>query len=306
MQKRWLADAVREVQGKLAKLVEAIWLPVSRRLPIPEQDDEYIMDHRTQLESVDASLTHLLDRLSVYRLGLDGPRSELYRDFQRQVLGTILYSKQLDSKGSIRINAPLPQEKEQLLRAFDEIGLLNDEMRMRVEEHFQRAQEVFERIGKGPTGSKPDDVFILRLFRRTNDLVQMAGNLETKISLLFSPLKRYESITNSFLEGKQVSIGPNGILTIASRDQKGTEVRIQNLSSGEKQLLILLTQALLWENKSVIYVADEPELSLHVQWQEKLLSSIRELAQQCQIIVATHSPDIVGEFQEKVIDLGAL
>ena len=68
--------------------------------------------------------------------------------------------------------------------------------------------------------------------------------------------------------------------------------------------MILLTQALLKFDKPVVYIADEPELSLHVTWQEKLLKSLVTLGEQMQVIVATHSPDIVGGFHDKVIDLG--
>jgi predicted ATP-dependent endonuclease of OLD family len=55
----------------------------------------------------------------------------------------------------------------------------------------------------------------------------------------------------------------------------------------------------------VVYVADEPELSLHVEWQEILLRSLINLAEELQLVVATHSPDIVGEFQDHVIKLEA-
>ena len=76
-----------------------------------------------------------------------------------------------------------------------------------------------------------------------------------------------------------------------------------NWSSGEKQILILLIQALLAEDKPIVYVVDEPELSLHVTWQEQLLSTLRGLSQGLQIIVATHSPDMVGPFTDKLIEL---
>ena len=76
------------------------------------------------------------------------------------------------------------------------------------------------------------------------------------------------------------------------------------LSSGEKQILILLTEALLTVDEPVVYIADEPELSLHVSWQEKLLGSLVRLGGQIQVIVATHSPDIAGNFMHNVIDLG--
>jgi predicted ATP-dependent endonuclease of OLD family len=76
-----------------------------------------------------------------------------------------------------------------------------------------------------------------------------------------------------------------------------------NLSSGEKQLIIQFLEVLLQESKSVIFIADEPEISLHVIWQEKLLKAIRNLNENAQLIIATHSPDIVSDFRDKVLDM---
>jgi predicted ATPase len=75
------------------------------------------------------------------------------------------------------------------------------------------------------------------------------------------------------------------------------------LSSGEKQLLILLSEALLQRQTPAIFIADEPELSLHVTWQEKVVSSIRGLNNAAQILAATHSPDIVGALSSRTIDM---
>ncbi|GAB02145.1 hypothetical protein ACT4_025_01070 [Acinetobacter sp. NBRC 100985] len=76
---------------------------------------------------------------------------------------------------------------------------------------------------------------------------------------------------------------------------------MNELSSGEKQLLIILGQALLQEQKQTIYIADEPELSLHLKWQTSLTNAITTLNPKAQIIFATHSPDIVAAQQNKVI-----
>jgi predicted ATP-dependent endonuclease of OLD family len=46
-----------------------------------------------------------------------------------------------------------------------------------------------------------------------------------------------------------------------------------------------------------------PELSLHVTWQEKLLKALRDINENAQLIVATHSPDIVADFSENVINM---
>ena len=70
--------------------------------------------------------------------------------------------------------------------------------------------------------------------------------------------------------------------------------------------MILLTETLLQENKPFIFIADEPELSLHIEWQEKLLSAIISLNNNVQLIVATHSPEIVSEFKKSTINMGSV
>ena len=70
--------------------------------------------------------------------------------------------------------------------------------------------------------------------------------------------------------------------------------------------MIILGQALLQETGQVVYIADEPELSLHIDWQERLTTSIAELNKNAQIIFATHSPDIVGAHAENIIDMETL
>ena len=133
-------------------------------------------------------------------------------------------------------------------------------------------------------------------------MVECAARLEKNKENIFHYIRLYEDIANSFLEDKTIRVDENGRLKIELLSQP--ELNWRNLSSGEKQILILLTEALLQVDKPVVYIADEPELSLHVKWQEKLLESIVTLGRLKQIIVATHSPDIVGDFRDKVIDLG--
>ncbi len=66
----------------------------------------------------------------------------------------------------------------------------------------------------------------------------------------------------------------------------------KNLSSGEKQILIILLNALLQDKKKFILFMDEPEISLHVDWQRKLINYIRLINPNVQIILATHSPTV--------------
>lgn len=65
------------------------------------------------------------------------------------------------------------------------------------------------------------------------------------------------------------------------------------LSSGEKQLLVILLTVLLEDNKPYVLLMDEPEISLHVEWQQKLVGIIRTLNPHAQIILTTHSPAVI-------------
>jgi ABC-type cobalamin/Fe3+-siderophores transport system ATPase subunit len=76
------------------------------------------------------------------------------------------------------------------------------------------------------------------------------------------------------------------------------------LSSGEKQMLVILLTVLVQDNKPSILFMDEPEISLHLDWQRKLIQYIKELNPNVQIILATHSPGIILEgWRDKVTEM---
>ena len=321
-------NVFRKVYNELTSLVPIVWLPVSRLLPAAEEEEErYSM--AGPLESVDLRLNELLSELSDYHSRLNTQLSKRYKEFEHRVLSEMLYSKKHDQLKPIPSSALTEVDKEQLLRAFEAAELLDEQIRIRIDEHFAVAEEVLKRIGKNPTVLESRDAVVLSLISRTKAMVEYAGKLERERERIFASLRLYEETVNSFLNGKFAKVDEGGKLKIASssssslsqahqlrwRDQPllwhGQPLLWQRntfvpslLSSGEKQILILLTQALLRVDDPVVYVADEPELSLHVLWQEKLLDSLVTLGGDIQVVVATHSPDIVGKFRDKVINLG--
>ncbi|AZC01371.1 ATP-binding protein [Acinetobacter pittii] len=138
---------------------------------------------------------------------------------------------------------------------------------------------------------------------RGHSLISEYEKLQNQNNLIFSPKNKFiETINKLFSGRKRLNISEKNELNI-SVVLNGNEkpIPISELSSGEKQLLIILGQALLQEEKATIFIADEPELSLHLKWQVELTKSILGLNPNAQIIFATHSPDIVAEYQNKVI-----
>ena len=79
----------------------------------------------------------------------------------------------------------------------------------------------------------------------------------------------------------------------------GKEFDITGLSSGEKQLFLrALSLKFLDVNNSVILI-DEPEISLHPQWQRKIIDVYKSIGENNQLIIATHSPHIVGSVKSE-------
>jgi predicted ATPase len=308
MLRRHFGVATFELKHRLEGLVPAAWLPVSRRLPIGDDDeDERRRVRRGNLESVDECLSELLQGLQRYRVSLDAKLAELRKDFQKHALENILYDKRHDRMIDLQsFQAPTQNEKQQLLKAFHDVGFVDRAMEKRVEEHFVAAQEAMDQIKKDPIHFTNQTLFIIPLIHRTKQMVEFAQDLESKRQTLFAPLALYEKTIASYIGGKKITVTARGELDVKKTGKGDRGIEWRHLSSGEKQLLILLTQALLWEKDPVVYVADEPELSLHVTWQEKLLKSVTALAGRCQVIVATHSPDIAGGFPKRIIDLARL
>ena len=75
--------------------------------------------------------------------------------------------------------------------------------------------------------------------------------------------------------------------------QIGEQLMPYQLSSGEKQVLIILLTVLVEDDQPYVLFMDEPEVSLHIEWQKKLIDLILELNPNVQIILTTHSPAVV-------------
>ena len=77
--------------------------------------------------------------------------------------------------------------------------------------------------------------------------------------------------------------------------QNGERLLPYKLSSGEKQMLVILLTVLVRDDDHCVLFMDEPEASLHIEWQQKLIGMIRNLNPNVQLILTTHSPTVIME-----------
>ena len=89
--------------------------------------------------------------------------------------------------------------------------------------------------------------------------------------------------------GKKINRKSNEIIF----EQDGDLLTQYKISSGENQMLVILLTLLLHDNAHCALFMDEPEISLHIEWQQRLITLIRSLNPNVQIILTTHSPALI-------------
>jgi predicted ATPase len=100
----------------------------------------------------------------------------------------------------------------------------------------------------------------------------------------------YDHVDNLFGQTEKVILREaDGIRLL----QEGDILTTRQLSSGEKQMMLILLTVLLEDQQPYVLFMDEPEVSLHVDWQQELVSIITEMNPNIQLILTTHSPAVI-------------
>ncbi len=127
------------------------------------------------------------------------------------------------------------------------------------------------------------------------------GNMDAA-QHLSEPKKRFQDIVDDLFKetGKQIIRTENEIRF----SQIGETLLPYKLSSGEKQMLVILLTVLVEDQQPYVLLMDEPEVSLHIEWQKQLISLILELNPNVQIILTTHSPAVImSGWMDKVTEV---
>ncbi len=113
--------------------------------------------------------------------------------------------------------------------------------------------------------------------------------------LLAESIIIYKDIVNDIFINKTVSVSDTGRITVSMNN--GTTLQLQKLSSGEKQILIMFYAMLFHASQDSLVILDEPEISLHVSWQQKLGHYFSDICRvrDIQMVISTHSPQIIHD-----------
>ena len=158
----------------------------------------------------------------------------------------------------------------------------------RVVSSFLRHQRLILPLGKEDFARRYDESSenqrVVAGIQRTNAIVDE----------IRAPQREFQAVIDEmFFGNKHVDFGPSGpsgVRAFAVRTEND-KIPLSALSSGEKQVLQILLETLAASSSAILI--DEPEISLHPDWQKRLVGSMRRVNSEAQFILASHSPELM-------------
>lgn len=219
--------------------------------------------------------------------------------------------------------ANAPESARAITEFFQQFAALLDEA-------FPKNSGPKAKVGRRTLKEETLEVMIGVKEKQISELLRIFEKEQEDTAEAYRPIKKYLDIAARFFDdsGKALIFSPDTMdlsfrfshfratltqaANLVDRNEDGPEEKfdpeagrpIKELSSGERQVLIVLTYLAFLAGEKSIFVIDEPELSLHVKWQEQLIEALTELRPSgCQIILATHAPEIAGRARRNCIVL---
>jgi predicted ATPase len=262
-----------EIKDKISKNVKGkiLYLPTYRRVEEALNNLGYLDDDfSSQDQLIQFGMNDVKARFSKLKSELKETAVKLYTNLNGKML-TQLTSNYKASETEFSKIEKVDELKIVLSRVGDGISSETKEQIMNLIE----------------SGSIKQDRFHPLVFVLSNLVDVYLEQKETDDSI-----KIFVDVANRYLVNKEFSYDENNVDIKVVNKKTGNTVELENLSSGEKQLISLFSMLYLDKIDDYIIIFDEPELSLSIEWQETLLPDMLDSGK-CQFMVAaTHSPFI--------------
>lgn len=284
----------RPLRDRLSSIYQTTWLSLQRGADKLAPENEWDEDHRPD---VDRKLDNLSNNLTRYFSRLDRKVSDQTQLFQKTwFLSFLANDRRVRERDIDRLDED--KEREALSSIFEDFDMRYDEYNAQLDRHFRLSRRAKSSLKDGGSSVPVKDYLVAVDVMRMHMLVEQWQELERVKELIYGPRFNFERVASEMLFRKTLFTNTSNQIVIQSELEE--PIPLDKLSSGEKQLLIFLSETLLQEQESYIFMADEPELSMHVEWQEELVPALLGINPAAQVLFATHSPDVVNKYQQNV------
>ena len=288
------SEELQELVSRITTLTrpyEILYLPTYRRIEIPIQrtprrhrrrhSTHFRRDedrHRRELTDLDIQfgLSDVSDRLTQLFETIQRQSNIGYRSISANIIDDLLAGLLRDSQSAAREGVP---EIDALARFFSRIDSRESpDNRLQSLRHLYESGEI-----------NVDEHNTLRYFlTKLSAVVEATKELEEDIEAFVDKANKYLELSS---DEKILEYDPNEMKVVVRNSWTGEEVELNDLSSGEKQVISLLARLYLYPEEKIVLI-DEPELSLSIDWQKRLLPDLLFSPSCAQLLAITHSPFI--------------
>lgn len=278
-------------------------------------DDRYMSSPSIQDKSISDVETLIFHQYSL----INSKLNEISDTFRNQILQSALsvqadfdissfFTNVIRNKNTVN---ELEKTKHAYLNILNELNL-SSAAAENCELFFSKVLDEYRKITSGGKDGEAEDILSFFLsyseISKIKNIVHIAEEVEKKKSEVRKPIELFLDTMNDFIgnteDCKEIKLDSMGQVCFSTKHSK-RNLSIHNLSSGEKQLLIFFANLIfkVQTNDSGIFVVDEPELSLHLDWQRIFVEKTMEINPNIQLIFATHAPEIIGRHRNKMFKL---
>lgn len=310
---------------KIKELKTPLFLGLNRKISnmtrISSYEHEFFLRKRNNLDllfdTVDDALNDIQEML-FDNIRQNAKRQARYsEDFRKKVLQESFQFSNTDnikkSENYSQELLKLSERKERLQQAIIDLDIR--ELKEQIDSFFLCLEETLETLSQTAStdnGRLNNNYYEALLkwminssqLEKIDKITDYGNKYAENIAKLKEPITRFVNSVNLFFnEGsKEIIVDGQGDIKIKINSELKTKINnVFELSSGEKQLIIILAHLAFCKNsrKSEVFVIDEPELSLHISWQEIFVDALLEASPNTQFIMATHAPAILAKKERK-------
>lgn len=280
----------------------------------------FYLSERRSVSAADKSLIAIQEIVyDLYRK--NAARQKQYsEDFRSNVLKEtlgLLTSNDFSSRLEVDMKNELKKYESrscQFLQALQNAGI--EEAENVTEGFFNRLRETLETLSN--KNNVNSDNYVKAIINwyvsksqldKIDSIISHEEKYESNVKKLNEQFSRFIECVNLFFQetGKEIKILDNGLIKVSTNyttddgRQRKHQDEISALSSGEKQVVALIGLLIFTPStvRPEVLIIDEPELSLHLTWQEIFVDAILKAQPNFQFVLATHSPTIISKIERR-------
>jgi predicted ATP-binding protein involved in virulence len=224
--------------------------------------------------------------------------SKTIEEYAKELRDTIKETLAKSSQVTQELDSSFPR------RLFDQQQDISEE---EFKQRFDKVKEIQNALGKYGLSDIKEDSHPTYKKENAKALCVYIADTEQKLAVFSGFLDKLKVFTDILNERrftfKRIDISKEDGFKFSTH--QGKSLALGDLSSGEQQEVVLLYELLFKVEAGTLVLIDEPEISLHVAWQTQFLDDLLKIIelQKINVIIATHSPQIINNRWDLTVDL---